>query len=82
MRLCVGKNIMHTLPEKSDYHPKRNAARQRLATLRTQRFRDLVNDMSFQRRFASITSKLGGKIINSGLCMEIKNVVLDLKNDP
>ncbi|EPE31501.1 Ubiquitin-like protein [Glarea lozoyensis ATCC 20868] len=37
--------VADTLPEKSDYHPKRNAARQRLATLRTQRFRDLVNDM-------------------------------------
>jgi hypothetical protein len=32
------------LPEQHGYHPKRNAARKRLATLRTQRFRDLVGD--------------------------------------
>jgi hypothetical protein len=32
------------LPEQFGYHPKRNSARKRLATLRTQRFRDLVND--------------------------------------
>jgi hypothetical protein len=37
--------VADTLPEIFGYHPKRNAARGRLATLRTQRFRDLVNDM-------------------------------------
>jgi hypothetical protein len=37
--------VEDSLPDQFGYHQKRNAARKRLARLRTERFRDLVNDM-------------------------------------
>lgn len=36
------------LPVRPEFHPKRNQARQKLATLPTQRFRDLASDVYFE----------------------------------
>lgn len=36
------------LPVRDDFHPKRNQARQKLATLPTSRFEDLSSDVYFE----------------------------------
>lgn len=36
------------LPVRDDFHPKRNQARQKLATLPTSRFKDLSSDVYFE----------------------------------
>jgi len=46
-------NIIHLqtvpfLPVREDFHPKRNQARQKLATLPTSRFEDLSSDVYFE----------------------------------
>ncbi len=38
------------LPVRQDFHPKRNQARQKLATLPKNRFRDLASDVFFELR--------------------------------
>lgn len=38
------------LPVRDDFHPKRNQARQKLATLPKNRFKDLASDVSFELR--------------------------------
>ncbi|KAF8854438.1 hypothetical protein BDZ45DRAFT_43262 [Acephala macrosclerotiorum] len=45
-----------SLPENPEYHPKRNQARQKLSTLPSHRFQDLVIDVLFEleRRFPSL----------------------------
>jgi hypothetical protein len=44
------------LPVKSEFHPKRNQARQKLATLPKTRFKDLASDVFFEleRRFPDL----------------------------
>lgn len=44
------------LAVRSDYHPKRNQARQKLATLATGRFKDLASDVYYEveRRFPQV----------------------------
>ncbi|KAJ3043364.1 component of the polarisome, partial [Rhizophlyctis rosea] len=55
------------LPVRDDFHPKRNQARQKLATLPSSRFKDLASDVYFEieRRFPNVvqqyTAKYGDK---------------------
>ena len=48
------------LPGRDDFHPKRNQARQKLATLPKNRFRDLASDVFFEleRRFPEFPAEL------------------------
>ncbi|KDQ55017.1 hypothetical protein JAAARDRAFT_195904 [Jaapia argillacea MUCL 33604] len=43
-----GQNEVPFLPVRDDFHPKRNQARQKLATLPTSRFQDLSSDVYFE----------------------------------
>lgn len=49
------------LPVRDDFHPKRNQARQKLATLPTHRFQDLCSDVYFElsRRYPEFTDEVG-----------------------
>ena len=40
--------VVPFLPVRDDFHPKRNQARQKLATLPTGRFKDLSSDVHFE----------------------------------
>lgn len=54
---CIGRT--EYLPIRSDFHPKRNQARQKLATLPLQRFRDLASDVYFEleRRYPEFSEE-------------------------
>lgn len=41
-------SLVPYLPLRADFHPKRNQARQKLATLPTSRFEDLSSDVYFE----------------------------------
>ena len=41
-------NLVPFLPVRDDFHPKRNQARQKLATLPTGRFKDLSSDVYYE----------------------------------
>ena len=55
-----GARTMPYLQGRNDYHPKRNQARQKLATLPKNRFRDLASDVFFEleRRFPEFPAEL------------------------
>lgn len=44
----IKRSTAEYLPQKSDFHPKRNQARQKLSTLPKNRFRDLASDVYFE----------------------------------
>lgn len=50
------KILVPFLPVKEDFHPKRNQARQKLATLAVPRFKDLASDVfsELTRRYANL----------------------------
>ncbi|KAL1407089.1 component of the polarisome [Vanrija albida] len=45
-----GQMVLPFLPVRDDFHPKRNQARQKLATLPKNRFKDLASDVFFELR--------------------------------
>ena len=45
---CSYRFIVPFLPVREEFHPKRNQARQKLATLPTTRFEDLSSDVYFE----------------------------------
>lgn len=49
------------LPVREEFHPKRNQARQKLATLPTSRFEDLSSDVYFElsRRYPEFKEEVG-----------------------
>jgi hypothetical protein len=54
------------LPVKEEFHPKRNQARQKLATLPITRFQDLASDVYFElaRRYSNIVDNEVNKLVN------------------
>ncbi|KAI0060388.1 hypothetical protein BV25DRAFT_953444 [Artomyces pyxidatus] len=52
-------NPVTCLPERNDFHPKRNQARQKLATLPASRFADLLSDVFYDlgRRYPELKDK-------------------------
>lgn len=57
---------MPFLPVKEEFHPKRNQARQKLATLPITRFQDLASDVYFElaRRYSNIVDNEVNKLVN------------------
>ncbi|TXT05013.1 hypothetical protein VHUM_03833 [Vanrija humicola] len=57
-----GQEILPFLPVRDDFHPKRNQARQKLATLPKNRFKDLASDVFFElrRRYPEFEAEEGG----------------------
>lgn len=57
--LITIKKIVPFLPVRDDFHPKRNQARQKLATLPSSRFKDLSSDVYFEieRRFPVVVQQ-------------------------
>ncbi|CAG8639409.1 11165_t:CDS:2, partial [Ambispora leptoticha] len=55
-RRSSGSNEVPYLPEREDFHPKRNQARQKLSTLQKNRFKDLASDVYYEldRRFPEL----------------------------
>jgi hypothetical protein len=53
------------LPVKEEFHPKRNQARQKLATLPITRFQDLASDVYFElaRRYSNIVDNEVNKLV-------------------
>lgn len=47
-QLCYPSRLVPFLPVRDDFHPKRNQARQKLATLPTGRFKDLSSDVYYE----------------------------------
>jgi hypothetical protein len=56
INLCNFLFLVPFLAVKEEFHPKRNQARQKLATLPVARFQDLASDVYFEltRRYTSI----------------------------
>lgn len=56
---------MPFLPVKEEFHPKRNQARQKLATLPITRFQDLASDVYFElaRRYSNIVDNEVNKLV-------------------
>jgi hypothetical protein len=52
------------LPVKEEFHPKRNQARQKLATLPTSRFEDLSSDVYYEllRRYPEFKEEQVGRL--------------------
>ncbi|KAG8221360.1 hypothetical protein J3R82DRAFT_1532 [Butyriboletus roseoflavus] len=62
------KNEIPCLPARDEFHPKRNQARQKLATLPTPRFEDLSSDVYFElsRRYPEFKEEDGAGIAPVG----------------
>jgi hypothetical protein len=58
------------LPVKDEFHPKRNQARQKLATLPQNRFKDLASDVYYEleRRYPELKD------------MDVSNLLISLKS--
>lgn len=58
-----GNNVPKFLPPKTNYHPKRNQARQKLSTLPLDRFRQLATDVFYEleRRFPHFVTEDEGR---------------------
>ena len=56
---------MPFLPVRDDFHPKRNQARQKLATLPTGRFKDLSSDVYYElaRRYPEFKEEVRGSAL-------------------
>lgn len=54
------------LPLREEFHPKRNQARQKLATLPTPRFKDLSSDVYYElgRRFPEFKSEVSSSLVH------------------
>lgn len=61
-------NEVPCLPARDDFHPKRNQARQKLATLPTARFEDLSSDVFFElsRRYPDFKEEGEGGLATAG----------------
>ncbi|KAI9659025.1 MAG: component of the polarisome [Bathelium mastoideum] len=66
MRLARAKNVPRYLLPIKDFHPKRNQARQKLATLPPDRFRQLATDVFFEleRRFPRFSGRPGSPALS------------------
>ena len=63
---CWGITATPFLPVRQDFHPKRNQARQKLATLPKNRFKDLASDVYFELKrrwpeFEEAAVEVGGE---------------------
>ena len=66
MRLARAKNVPRSLLPIKDFHPKRNQARQKLASLPPDRFRQLATDVFYEleRRFPRFSGRPGSPALS------------------
>ena len=63
------------LPVRDDFHPKRNQARQKLATLPTGRFKDLSSDVYYElgRRYPEFKEDVSPTLIHA--CLHLNHAL-------
>ena len=85
LRNIIYHRTVPFLPGREDFHPKRNQARQKLATLLTSRFEDLSSDVYFElsRRYPELkenVSPSGLPIGNTGAGQSASAMIIPTKS--